>query len=169
MRRLAMATLEKVERITEIKAWRGEIPLYGRYTVGIAGERFFREIKDNARIMGTKCPRCGILYVPARLYCERCFSKLEEWVEVPPRGEVHTFTILHLDLEENHLEKPQILAFVKLEGADGGLVHYLGEVEPEEVYIGMRVEAVFRPKEERRGEITDIKYFRPIGGDYAGI
>jgi uncharacterized OB-fold protein len=28
----------------------------------------------------------------------------------------------------------------------------------------MRVEAVFKPKEERRGEITDIKYFRPIGG-----
>ncbi len=164
-----MGTAEKVNRITEAKVWVGEIPLYARYTVGIAGERFFREIKDNARIMGTKCPHCKILYVPARLYCERCFSELEEWVEVPPRGEVHTFTVLHMDLEENPLEKPIILAFVKLDGADGGIVHYLGEVEPDEVYIGMRVEAVFKPAEERKGEIADIKYFRPTGGEYAGI
>ncbi|MEM2446417.1 MAG: Zn-ribbon domain-containing OB-fold protein [Candidatus Bathyarchaeia archaeon] len=159
-----MAVTEKVEGINKIKAWEGEIPLYARYTLGIAGERFFREIKDNARIMGTKCTRCNILYVPARLYCERCFSKLEDWIEVPPQGEVHTFTILHRDLEDNPLEKPLILAFVKLEGADGGFVHYLGEVEPDEVYIGMKVKAVFKPAEERKGEITDIKYFKPIGG-----
>ncbi|MCS7285654.1 MAG: Zn-ribbon domain-containing OB-fold protein [Anaerolineae bacterium] len=164
-----MATTEKVKRISDIRTWEGEIPLYARYTVGLAGERFFREIKDNARIMGTKCLRCNILYVPARLYCERCFSGLEEWVEVPPRGEVHTFTVLHQDLEEEPLEKPLILAFVKLEGADGGLVHYLGEVDPGEVYIGMKVEAVFKPAEEREGGITDIKYFRPTGGKYAGI
>lgn len=164
-----MAATEKVERITDVRVWKGEIPLYGRYTAGIAGERFFREIKDNARIMGTKCNRCNILYVPARLYCERCFSKLEDWVEVPSRGEVHTFTILYRDLDENPLERPLILAFVKLEGADGGFVHYLGEVDPDKVYIGMKVEAVFKPAEERKGEITDIKYFRPAGGDYAGI
>ncbi len=164
-----MSATEKVERITEARVWRGEIPLYARYTAGIAGERFFREIKENARIMGTKCSRCNILYVPARLYCERCFSKLEEWEEVPPRGEVHTFTILHMDLEENPLDKPAIVAFIRLERADGGLVHYLGEVEPDEVYIGMKVEAVFKPPEERKGEITDIRYFRPAGGNYAGI
>ncbi len=37
----------------------------------------------------------------------------------------------------------------------------MGEVDPEQVQIGMRVEAVF--KEEREGNIFDIRYFRPIG------
>jgi len=158
-----MSVTEKIERITEIKAWRGEMPLTGRYTAGIAGERFFREIKDNARIMGTRCPNCGITYVPARLYCERCFAKLEEWVEVPPTGIVHTFTVVHRNLDDEPLAEPEIIAFIQLDDSDGGLVHRLGEVSPDEVHIGMRVEAVFKPREEREGSILDIKYFKRIG------
>jgi hypothetical protein len=96
------------------------------------------------------------------MFCERCFSELEEWVEVPSRGEVFTYTILHRDLEEKPLEPPVVLAYVKLEGADGGLVHYLGEIEPEQVYIGLEVEAVFRDVDEREGSILDVEYFRPV-------
>jgi len=39
------------------------------------------------------------------------------------------------------------------------LIHRLGEVDPEEVYTDMPVEAVFR--EEREGSLLDIAYFRP--------
>ena len=158
-----MSLLERLERVDEAKAWPGEIPIASRYTVGLAGERFFREIKDNARFLGTRCQGCGITYVPPRLYCERCFAKLDEWVEVKPTGTVHTFTVLHLALDGSPLEEPEILAFVVLDGSDGGLVHRLGEVAPDEVKIGMRVEAVFKPKAEREGSITDIEYFRPEG------
>jgi len=41
-------------------------------------------------------------------------------------------------------------------------MHKLGEVDPEKVYIGMRVKAVWKPAEERQGAITDILYFKPI-------
>jgi hypothetical protein len=50
-----------------------------------------------------------------------------------------------------------------LDGGDGGLVHRLGEVAPDELEIGMRVEAVFKPRAEREGSINDIRYFRPLG------
>jgi uncharacterized OB-fold protein len=50
---------------------------------------------------------------------------------------------------------------VKIDHTDGGLVHYLGDVKPDEVYIGMPVEAVFKPKKQRKGSILDIKYFKP--------
>ncbi len=153
--------MDKVNIITQAKAWVDRFPLTGRYTYGIAGERFFREIKDNARFMGTRCPTCDLVYVPPRLYCERCFAHLDEWVEVSPVGTVATFTVLHVDLDENPLPEPQIVALVELDGADGGLVHFLGEVEPDDVYTGMPVEAVFKPAEERVGAITDIRYFRP--------
>jgi uncharacterized OB-fold protein len=143
-------------------SWEGDLPITSRYTAGIAGERFFREIKDRARIVGTRCLACDLVYVPATMFCERCFSELEEWVEVPSRGEVFTYTILHRDLEEKPLEPPVVLAYVKLEGADGGLVHYLGEIEPEQVYIGLEVEAVFRDVDEREGSILDVEYFRPV-------
>ena len=158
-----MSLLERLERVDEAKAWPGEIPITSRYTVGLAGERFFREIKDNARFLGTRCQGCGITYVPPRLYCERCFAKLDDWVEVKPTGTVHTYTVLHLALDGSPLEELEILAFIVFDGSDGGLVHRLGEVAPDEVEIGMRVEAVFKPKAERKGSMLDIEYFRPIG------
>ena len=58
------------------------------------------------------------------------------------------------------LENPEIIAFVRF--ADGGLIHRLGEVELEQVEIGMMVEAVLKPKADRVGSILDIKYFKPV-------
>jgi uncharacterized OB-fold protein len=98
------------------------------------------------------------------MLCERCFAELDEWVGVPNRGKVFTYTVLHRDLDEKPLEPPAILAYVKLEGSTGGLVHYLGEIEVECVCIGMEVEAVFKDAAQREGSILDIKYFRPVGG-----
>ena len=156
-----MLPLEKPERLEHLTAWRGEMPTYNIYTVGTAGERFLREIKDNGRLMGTRCTGCALTYVPPRIYCERCFASLSEWKEVPGRGTVHTFTLAYYGLEGRRLERPDILALVRLEGAHGGLVHRLGGVEPSAVRIGMAVEMVLKPKGQRQGSILDIRYFRP--------
>jgi len=75
---------------------------------------------------------------------------------------VHTFTVSHVDLDGNRLREPLVVALVKFAGIHGGLVHRLGEVEPEEVSINMPLEVVLKPKAKRIGSILDIKYFRPI-------
>jgi uncharacterized OB-fold protein len=41
-------------------------------------------------------------------------------------------------------------------------VHYLGDIDPEEVYMGLEVEAVFKDAAEREGSILDIECFRPV-------
>lgn len=150
------------------QAWTGDLPVSSRYTYGLAGERFFRHIKDEGLIFGTHCPKCNITHVPARIFCERCLSELEDWVDVGTLGEVHTFTQLWVDYDGSPLEIPRLVAFIRLGKADqhteGGLVHLLGEVEPENVTIGMRVEAIFKPATERQGSITDILYFKPVNG-----
>ena len=157
-----MSILEKVDKLHHAIAWPGDIPITSRYTAGIAGERFFREIKDQARILGTRCEACDLVYVPATIFCERCFAELDEWVEVASRGTVFTYTVLHRDLDDRPLNPPAVLAYVKLEGCDGGLVHYLGDVAPEAVHIGLAVEAVFKDAAEREGSILDIACFRPV-------
>lgn len=157
-----MLPLEKPHQIPQTIAWPGEIPTYNIYTFGIAGERFFRALKEHGRFLGTRCSACALTYVPPRIYCERCFASLEEWVEVPGRGTVFTFTLAYYDLDGHRLERPDILALVRLEGAHGGILHRLGEVEPSQVSIGMRVEAVLKPPQERQGSILDIRYFRPV-------
>ena len=152
-------SLEKITNPFNARHWIGHMEADYRYTLGIAGERFLKEIKENARIMGAKCPVCGVIFVPPRLYCEKCFAKLEEWVDVGKKGEVYTYTIATIDIEGKKLEKPQIYALIKFKGAHGGLIHKIGETD--KVYIGMEVEAVFKPPSERKASINDIAYFKP--------
>jgi uncharacterized OB-fold protein len=141
-------------------AWTGELPVTSRYTFGLAGERFFRAIKDEGRIYGTYCSHCDHTYVPATAFCERCLNELVDWVEVGAQGEVYSFTLLFVDYDGSPLQNPELIAFVRL--GDGGLVHRLSEVDPEDVFIGMQVEAVFKPVAERTGSIQDIIHFKPV-------
>ncbi len=141
-------------------AWLGNLPVTSRYTFGIAGERFFRAIKDEGRIYGTHCPKCERTYVPATLFCERCLSQLDQWVDVGTTGRVHTFTLLHQNYDGSPRATPELIAFISL--GDGGLVHRLGGVDPEDIEIGMLVTAVFKEPEDREGSILDIAYFKPI-------
>ena len=158
-----MAITEKVDKLHHAIAWEGDMPITSRYSAGIAGEKFFRAIKDEAKFLGTRCEACDLVYVPATMFCERCFAELDEWLEVSTRGHIFTFTVLMRDLDDQPLDDPPVLAYVKLDGCDGGLVHYIGETEKNLVYIGMEVEAVFKDAAERKGSILDVKHFRPVG------
>lgn len=141
-------------------AWHGDLPVTNRYTYGLAGERFFRAIKDEGRIYGTYCPKCKRTYVPAAAFCERCLGELTDWVDVGTAGEVVTYTLLYEGYDGSPLDTPEIVAFVRL--GDGGLVHKLGELELEKIAIGLQVEAVFKPQANRTGSILDILYFKPL-------
>lgn len=139
-------------------SWRDEMPVTNRYTYGLAGERFFKTIKDEGRILGTRCSNCERIYVPAAAFCERCMSQLEEWVDVGIFGEVVTFTLLYVDYDGSPRDEPETVAFIRM--GDGGLIHRLADVEPADVFIGMKVEAVFKSKGEREGSILDITHFK---------
>jgi hypothetical protein len=152
-------SIEKITNPFDARHWIGHMEADYMYTLGVVGERFFKELKENGRIMGTKCPHCSIVYVPPRMYCERCFAKLEEWIDVGKKGTIHTFTIATIEKDGKKLEKPVIYALIKFEGAHGGIIHKIGETDT--VCIGMKVEAVLKPPEERKASINDIAYFRP--------
>ena len=140
-------------------SWLGDLPVTNRYTSGLAGERFFRAFKDEGRIYGTHCSKCNRTYVPATQFCERCLDELTRWVDVGTIGEVHTFTCLYKNYDGSPREQPELVALIRF--GDCGIVHRLGEINLEEIYIGMPVEAVFKPQKDRQGSILDILYFRP--------
>jgi uncharacterized OB-fold protein len=156
-----MGLAERHSKTSDLTHWAGRIPVNYVYTTGKAGEKFFRGI-INGQLLAAECSSCGMVYLPPRTYCERCFARLEgSYVKVLPQGRVHTFTICHKNVDGSRRSTPILMAMVKIDQTDGGLVHYLGGVKPEEVYIGMSVEAVFKPKNQRKGSILDIKYFKP--------
>ncbi|UCD96875.1 MAG: Zn-ribbon domain-containing OB-fold protein [Candidatus Bathyarchaeota archaeon] len=153
---------EKLKDARRIVHWPGHMETDYIYTLGLAGEKFFMEMKNSGRIFAAKCKHCGFIYLPPRLYCERCFKKLTEWVNVGTKGEVFSYTVAYVDVDSSRLKEPTVYAYIKFDGAHGGLIHRLGEVEPDDVQIGMLVEAVFKPLEERNADINDIKYFKPL-------
>jgi uncharacterized OB-fold protein len=65
-------------------------------------------------------------------------------------------------LEGEPLAEPEVVALIRMDGVHGGLVHRLGEIDLEDVEIGLLVEAVLKPAEEREGSILDIRYFKPL-------
>jgi len=132
-----------------------------------AGEAMgaFLEGMRDGRIVATYCSSCERTLVPPRKFCERCFRTTDRWTEVDAVGTVETFSICHVTWDMRPLEEPELPAVIRLDGtSQGGFLHKLGEVSPDDVRIGMAVEAVWRPLEERTGSILDIAYFRPVGG-----
>lgn len=129
---------------------------------GTKASRFFLELRDRKRLLATRCSRCDKVLMPPRSVCPDCFQELGDWVELPPRGTLITYTTVHYDYSDYYQPKkaPYSLGIVRLDGAHTGMCHFLGEVDPEEIHVGMRVEAVFR--ETREGNILDIAYFKPI-------
>lgn len=146
------------------RTWYGTMPVRFRYTPGAAGLRFFQTLKQKGTLAATRCEECHRTYLPPRLYCEECFADLDgTWVEVSPRGRVHTFTLVHVDREGRRLREPEIAAFVRMDGTDGGLVTRLVNVRPADARIEMPVEAVLLPPRRRRATLDDIVGFAPQG------
>ena len=153
--------LEKSARPEHIRRWEGDLPVRHRYTPGVAGDAFFRALKERGVLLGSRCVSCAYTYVPARLFCERCFSELSADTEVGPGGELVSFTIVFRGIEGEPLDHPQTLGAVRLDGADAVLVH---RVEPsgKPLEIGERVDVVVEPETQRTGSILDITGFRVV-------
>lgn len=133
------------------------------WDAGIAISRYLQELKAG-RLIGRGCPECNRVLVPPRMFCESCFCPTDRWVHLKDTGTVITFSRCYITWNMVQLEEPQMPAVVEIDGASPGMgiMHMLGEVDPDALEIGMRVRAVWRPLEERTGSITDIAYFKPL-------
>jgi uncharacterized OB-fold protein len=152
--------LDPITKITEPRAWPGDIPIASTYTAGVAGEHFLRALKDEGKFLGTHCGGCDITYAPARLFCERCLARLDDaWVEVGSQGTIESFTVVHVELDGTRRPEPEIIAAVRLDGADTVLIHRLDPDDRGSAEIGARVQAVLLPKDLRQGSILDIEHF----------
>ncbi|MDP9242066.1 MAG: OB-fold domain-containing protein, partial [Actinomycetota bacterium] len=139
----------------------GDFPVQHRYTAGVANKVFFEALRDRGVFLGSRCESCEITYVPARLFCERCFAELSAGVESGPRGAVESFTVGYVGVDGSPLDEPSTLGLVRLDGADTVLMHFLTGFGDEPLEIGQPVEAVLRPSAQRTGSILDVEGFRP--------
>ena len=152
--------LDKIDQPRRFRQVSGNIPIYHRYTLGVAGERFFKAMRDHQQVLASPCPKCGDRLLPPKMYCERCFQETsDDWVTLEGPAHVRSFTVMHQSLEEEPLETPEVIALIGWPGVRGGMIHRLREIDPGGVTLGMLVEPVWA--EERVGAMADIRHFRP--------
>jgi len=130
------------------------------WSVGDTGSKFLKSLRDEKKLLANKCPSTGNIFCPPKLNSPTTLAPITEWIELSGKGTVKTFTERHYDTQAASPTLPKIYALIELDGATQLFPHFLGEVKPADVKIGMRVEPVF--SETRDGHILDIQYFKPL-------
>jgi len=77
--------------------------------------RFFLEL-ENRRLMATRCPRCGTVWMPPRPACGNDLA-VTEWVELSGRGTLAAATECAYTLTTGGGKDRLVLGYVALEGA----------------------------------------------------
>jgi hypothetical protein len=126
-----------------------------------AGEMslFFTELKENARLMGTRCPLCGSVYFWPRSWCHECYADCE-WLEIEGSGTLVVFSRVDISLSEIQRDTPFYQGGVLLDGVRYPVVALLRPQRHEDLRVGVRVKAEFLPAGSRTGRPRDF-YFVP--------
>lgn len=141
------------------------IHLRSKLTLSRFESRFVRGLMEG-KLLATRCPKCGRAMIPPRLFCGLCDTKVEEeMVEQGDKGKL--INVIKVEMEQIDAETGQIKQFPYPIGSvelDGGarMDGFIGEQDVSKLRPGMRLEAVWRPKKERRGRFSDIMYFKVI-------
>ncbi|HJQ83180.1 MAG TPA: Zn-ribbon domain-containing OB-fold protein [Candidatus Binatia bacterium] len=132
------------------------------YVAGDVRARYLLGLKEG-KILGSKCSKTGKVFVPPLVASPESLAPSDELVEVPSRGVVTTFCVVNIPVIGRNVEIPYVAASVALDGAAISIFALVQECKPEDVRMGMRVEAVWKPAAERKGDHEDIQHFRPTG------
>lgn len=123
---------------------------------------FFRGMAEG-RILGQRCPVCHKVYVPPRGACPVDGVPTTDEVELSGTGTVTTFCIVNVPFLGQRITPPYVSAYVLLDGADIAFLHLIQGLPADEVRMGMRVEAVWKPREQWGTTIENILHFQPNG------
>ncbi len=138
------------------------VRLHYEHTASPEESRFLRGLADG-RLLAQRCPVCAKVYIPPRGACPTDGVPTADEVELPDRGIVTTFCVVNVDYPGQRVSAPYVAAAVLLDGADIPFQHLILGCDPDEVRMGMRVRAEWKPREEWGTTLENIDHFRPTG------
>ncbi len=132
------------------------------YFAGETASRFFRELRDNKKIYGTRCAGSNHVMVPARSFSDASYLPATEWVEVGPVGTLDIFTIVGAQFP-GLPAPPYVFGYVTLDNANTAILNLVTGIDlsnldqaAESLLKRPRVRAVF--SDNREGRITDFHF-----------
>lgn len=114
-----------------------------RHSYGLVS-RFFQGLKHK-KIYGTRCPKCGDTFCAPRAHCWRAECELQptQWVELAPKGTLHSYTVLGFAAEAFLPKLPFILGYVRIDGCNTMLAMVVEGIAPEEIECDTKVDIKF--------------------------
>jgi len=128
----------------------------------------YEQFLNEEKLMGSKCQKCGALYVPPRPICIKCYANEMDWVEMKGKGKLAAFTSIYVGppsmVEMGYDRKnPYCSGVVKLEEG----VRVVARIEgvntnkPETIEVGTPLTVEFLHHGEGE-KIRTFLAFRPL-------
>jgi len=138
------------------------VRLHYEHTTSPEESAYLRGLAEG-RLLGQRCPACGKVYIPPRGACPTDGVPTTGEVELSDTGTVTTFCVVNVPFPGQRVQPPYVAAAVLLDGADIPFQHLILGCAASEVRMGMRVRAVWRPREQWGTTAENIDHFRPAG------
>jgi uncharacterized OB-fold protein len=133
-----------------------------QHTASLPESAYLRALQQG-KLLGGRTGKDGKVYFPAREADPATGQQLDDFIELPDKGTVTTFAVINIPFAGQRIKPPYVAAYVLLDGADIAFLHLIQEIDAADVRMGMRVEAVWKPRDEWGLAIDNIQYFRPTG------
>jgi uncharacterized OB-fold protein len=98
-------------------------------------EQFYKNMLQG-KLLGAKCKKCGKVHLPPRPLCSDCFSKEFEWIELPQKGTLLTYTVIHIAPPQFQGMAPYAVGIVQLESGVN-IPGMIRGIAIEQIKIGM--------------------------------
>jgi uncharacterized protein len=158
----ASPTADEADPPEPVMMMTAPVRLHYEHTVSPEESSFLRGLAEG-RLLAQRCPACGKVYIPPRGACPTDGVPTTDEVELPDRGVVTTFCVVNFDYPGQRVAAPYVAAAVLLDGADIPFQHLILGCDPGEIRMGMRVQAVWKPREQWGTTPENIDHFRPTG------
>jgi uncharacterized protein len=133
-----------------------------QHTASLPESAFLRGLEEG-KLLGARTGKDGKVYFPPKEADPATGLELDNFLELADKGTVTTFAIINIPFAGQRIKPPYVAAYVLLDGADIAFLHLIQEIDATEVRMGMRVQAVWKPREEWGLGIDNIEYFKPTG------
>ena len=125
----------------------------------------FNKFLGEKKLMGSKCQKCGAVYLPPRPLCLNCHDTQMEWVEFSGKGELAAFTavavaptfMLAQGLGKNN---PYVSGVVRLTEGPGISARILGvdAKKPETIGVGTPVQLEILERAEGEARVYSLAF-----------
>ncbi|MBO0852965.1 MAG: OB-fold domain-containing protein [Nocardia sp.] len=126
-------------------------------------ETAYLKALTEGKLIGGRADANSKVYFPPRGADPIDGRSTDEIVELPDTGTITTYCIVNVPFMGQKIKPPYVTAYVLLDGADIPVLHRVLGCDPSEVRMGMRVRAVWKPREEWGYTLENVDHFEPTG------